>query len=193
MIRATWIGFQPGEGSINETFNIFDSPLAEERRREGEKKRIVPKHGCKFGSYTNLRSRDSWMVPRRGRGGFLFRTTAALSRAQVTHRYPPRLYDRLLRTGRSYLNLGYTASGRLCVIRVTRSQGRLARRIRLSAIRTGAYKGVLLHAWPLSKLLGDLGDSVVSRVTEKSNATRRNSVPSPIPPTTDAWPIIRRI
>lgn len=142
---------------------------------------------------TNLRSRDSWMVPRRGRGGFLFRTTAALSRAQVTHRYPPRLYDRLLRTARSYLNLGYTASGRLCVIRVTRSQGRLARRIRLSAIRTGAYKGVLLHAWPLSKLLGDLGDSVVSRVTEKSNATRRNSVPSPIPPTTDAWPIIRRI
>lgn len=53
--------------------------------------------------------------PRRGRGGFLFRTTAALSRAQVTHRYPPRLYDRLLRTGRSYLNLGYTASGRPCL------------------------------------------------------------------------------
>lgn len=134
--------------------------------------------------------------PRRGRGGFLFRTTAALSRAQVTHRYPPRLYDRLLRTGRSYLNLGYTASGWPCVIRVTRSQGRLARRIRLSAIRTGAYKGVLLHAWPLSKLLGDLGDSVVSRVTEKSNgryAEEYVTVPSPIPPTTDAWPIIRRI
>lgn len=90
--------------------------------------------------------------PRRGRGRFLFRTTAALSRAQVTHRYPPRLYDRLLRTARSYLNLGYTASGRPCVTSYEVAH-RLARRIRLSAIRTGAYKGVLLHAWPLSKLL----------------------------------------
>lgn len=186
MIRATWIGFQPGEGSINETFNIFDSPLAEERRREGEKKRIVPKHGCKFGSYTNLRSRDSWMVPRRGRGGFLFRTTAALSRAQVTHRYPPRLYDRLLRTARSYLNLGYTASGRPCVTRSHTTQNPIVRYTHWSVQRR------IITCVAIVKIAGDLGDSVVSRVTEKSNGRYAEEFRA-VTDTTDAWPIIRRI
>lgn len=157
MIRATWIGFQPGEGSINETFNIFDSPLAEERRREGEKKRIVPKHGCKFGSYTNLRSRDS---SSKGKG----RVFVSNNRRFISSpSYPPRLYDRLLRTARSYLNLGYTASGRPCVTRSHTTQNPIVRYTHWSVQRR------IITCVAIVKIAGDLGDSVVSRVTEKSN------------------------
>lgn len=42
------------------------------------------------------------------------------------------------------------------------------------------------------KIAGDLGDSVVSRVTEKSNGRYAEEFRA-VTDTTDAWPIIRRI